>query len=181
MATIPFDELYRQLQDLYSSEEYLAAFDLANRSVEQYPEQRTVLDYWRMTLSARTGDPALAIQILGEALDNGCWYSELLLRRSPSLKELQGDPQFEGLLIQNQELAEKEQEESFPLYTLRPQGKCQPGGQACPLLLGLHKNGGNVQSSMGFWKLAATQGWLAAAPQSSRRRPQEFGRRSDDR
>ncbi len=167
MEPSTFDELYSQLQDLYHDEEYLAALDLANQAVEQYPEQRTVLDYWRMTLSARTGKPAQALRILQEALDSGCWYSELLLRRSPSLKPLQGSPEFEDLIARNQEAAEQDQQTHFPLFTIRSQGKCQSGGPPCPLLVGLHTNGGNVQSSLEFWKPAATHGWLVAAPQSS--------------
>ena len=167
MEPTTFDELYSQLQELYHDEEYLAALDLATQAVEQFPAQRTVLDYWRLTLSARTGNPAQALGILQAALDSGCWYSELLLRRSPSLKVLQGTPEFEALLARNQAIAEQDQQTHFPLFTLRPQGKCQSGGPPCPLLVGLHTNGGNVQSSLDFWKPAATNGWLVAAPQSS--------------
>src|SRR5512136_1790433 len=167
MEASTFDEIYSQLQDLYQDEEYLAALDMATQAVERFPEQRTVLDYWRMTLSARTGNPAQALSILQAALDSGCWYSELLLRRSPSLKALQGSPEFEALLARNQEAAERDQQVHFPLFTIRPQGKCQSGGPPCPLLVGLHTNGGNVQTSLDFWKPAATSGWLVAAPQSS--------------
>jgi predicted esterase len=167
MEPTTFDELYSQLQELYHDEEYLAALDLATQAVERFPAQRTVLDYWRLNLSARTGNPAQALSILQAALDSGCWYSELLLRRSPSLKVLQGTPEFEALLARNQAIAEQDQQTHFPLFTLRPQGKCQSGGPPCPLLVGLHTNGGNVQSSLDFWKPAATNGWLVAAPQSS--------------
>jgi dienelactone hydrolase len=89
------------------------------------------------------------------------------LRRSPSLQGLQGDPSFESLLLLNQETAEDDQSGQFPVYMLRPQGKCQSGGPPCPLLIGLHTNGGMVSSSIDFWKPAASLGWLVAAPQSS--------------
>lgn len=167
MEQSTFDDLYSQLEELYQDEEYIAALDLATQALEQFPEQRTVLDYWRMTLSARTGNPTQALGVLKASLDSGCWYSELLLRRSPSLKALQGSPEFEALLARNQEAAEQDQQTHFPLFTIRPQGKCQSGGPACPLLVGLHTNGGNVQSSLDFWKPAATNGGLVAAPQSS--------------
>ncbi len=167
MPQTDFDTLYSQLQELYQDEEYLAALDLATQGVADFPSQRTVLDYWRMTLSARTGDPAAALRILGAALDSGCWYSELLLRRSPSLKPLQGSPEFEALLARNQQVAEQDQQTHFPLFTIRPQGKCQSGGPPCPLLIGLHTNGGDVRSSLDFWKPAALNGWFVAAPQSS--------------
>ena len=167
MEHTTFDELYSQLQELYQDEEYLAALELASQALEQFPGQRTVLDYWRITLSARTGSPAQALSILQAALDSGCWYSELLLRRSPSLKVLQGSPEFEDLIARNQEAAEQDQQTHFPLFTIRPQGKCQSGGPPCPLLVGLHTNGGNLRSSLDFWKPVAASGWLVAAPQSS--------------
>ncbi len=167
MVQPTFDELYGQLQELFQDEEYLAALDLASQALEWYPEQRTVLDYWRMTLSARTGNSEQALAILRSALDAGCWYSDVLLRRSPSLKALHDNPQFEALLARNQEAAEQDQQAHFPLFTMRPQSRCQDGGPPCPLLVGLHTNGGTVQSSLDFWKPAATSGWLVAAPQSS--------------
>ncbi len=71
---------------------------LATQGLEDYPDQRTSLDYWRMTMAARTGDPAQSMKVLREALEHGQWYSELLLRRSPSFKPLQGDPDFEQLV-----------------------------------------------------------------------------------
>jgi len=167
MTQPTFDEQYDQLQELFQDEEYLAALDLANEALEQFPEQRTVLDYWRLTLSARIGNPAQTLSILQAAVEAGCWYSELLLRRSPSLKALQGDPEFEALLARNQAAAERDQQTQYPMVTLRPQGKCQSGGPPCQLFVGLHTNGGNVHSSLDFWKLAAARGWLVAAPQSS--------------
>ena len=167
MVQPTFDTLYSQLQELYQDEEYLAALELATQALVDFPEQRTVLDYWRMTLSARTGDPAQALSVIKAALDAGSWYSELLLRRSPSLKSLQGSPEFEALLARNQQNAEQDQQTHFPLFTIRPQGKCQSGGPPCPLLIGLHTNGGDVQSSLDFWKPAALNGWFVAAPQSS--------------
>jgi len=34
-------------------------------------------------------------------------------------------------------------------------------------MLALHTNGGTVQDSLNFWKPAASEGWIAAAPQST--------------
>jgi pimeloyl-ACP methyl ester carboxylesterase len=120
-----------------------------------------------MTMAARTGNTAQTLQVLTAALEQGQWYSELLLRRSPSFQPLQGDPEFERLVSLNQQVAEYAHQHAFPIFTLRPENRCQRGGPACPLLVGLHTNAGTVNSSLGFWRTAATAGWLVAAPQSS--------------
>jgi predicted esterase len=162
-----FEELYGNLQTLYQDGEYARALELATQALAAYPEQRTSLDYWRMTMAARTDDTAQTLRVLQEALERGQWYSELLLRRSPSFKMLQGDPEFEKLVAQNQAVAEQDSQATFPIFTLRPEKRCRSGAPACPLLLGLHTNAGTVPSSLGFWRPAATAGWLVAAPRSS--------------
>ena len=162
-----FDALYEQLQKYYQNGDYAQALQLATQALEIYPEQRTSLDYWRMTMAARTGDTALTLQVFEQALGRGQWYSELLLRRSPSFQALQRAPEFEQLVALNQLVAENEQKHVFPIFTLRPENRCQRGGPGCHLLLGLHSNAGTVKSSLGFWLPAATAGWLVAAPQSS--------------
>jgi len=167
MTYTTFTELYHQLQLLFQEKEYPTAIELATEGLAQFPDRRPVLDYWRITLTARNGDTGQALAIFKDALDHGSWFSDILLRRSPSLKPLQEDPQFEALLIRNQEIAETDQEAQFPYYVLRREGKCRSGGAPCPLLIGLHTSGGVVQSSIDFWKPAASLGWLVAAPQSS--------------
>ena len=162
-----FEELYEQLQEHYQQGNYAEALRLATDAVELYPDQRTSLDYWRMTMAARTGDTAQTIRVLKQALERGQWYSDLLLRRSPSFQLLQSDLEFEKLVSLNQAVAENEQKHVFPIFTLRPENRCQRGGPPCPLLLGLHTNAGTVSSSLGFWRTAASVGWLVAAPQSS--------------
>lgn len=162
-----FEELYGQLQHLYQNGDYATALEIATQALEIYPEQRTALDYWRMTMAARIEDRGQTLLVLRQALERGQWYSELLLRRSPSFKSLQGGPDFEELVRLNQEVAEQDSQKGFPVFTLRPEKRCQRGGPACPLLVGLHTNAGTVTSSLGFWKPAATAGWLVAAPQSS--------------
>ena len=167
MDPITLQEYIDQLQDLFRTKDYSAALRLADRGLELYPENRTVLDFWRLLLLARLGAEENALAALQEALDHGSWFSEVLLRRSPTLQSLQGDPRFEALLARNQEIAESDRLVQYPCYTLRPQGKCKGEGGPCPLLIGLHASGGSVESSIDFWKPAATLGWLVAAPHSS--------------
>jgi dienelactone hydrolase len=162
-----FKELQKRLQELYRNKEFVVALDLATRQFDRFPEDRILLYYWRITMAVRTGGIPLSLRLLKEALADGVWYGDVLLRKSPSLKPLQGLPEFEKLVDLNQELAKEEEQQSFPLITLRPEGLCQEGSDACPLLLALHANSSNAQASMDFWKPAATAGWLVAAPQST--------------
>lgn len=167
MELLTFEDLQAQIQDLYQNGEYAAALDLATRQFERFPEHQILLYYWRITMSARLGDKQEALSILQEVLEAGNWYGEVLLRKSPSLETLQGSPDFERLVELNQYLQESQVEQRFPMFTLRAEGRCQSGDKPCPLLLGLHANASNAQGSMGFWRPAATAGWLVGAPQSS--------------
>jgi predicted esterase len=167
MQPLNFDELQSQIEELYQQGKFAAALDLATEQFEHFPQHRHLLYYWRIVMSARVGDEDQALDLLQEALNAGVWYGEVLLRKSPSLQALQGNSLFERMVELNQELRKQEKQETFPLLTIRPEGKCQAGSDPCPLLLALHANASNAQGSMGFWKPAASAGWLVAAPQST--------------
>ena len=162
-----FDELQAQFEELYRDGEYITALDLATENFDLFPEHHHLLYYWRIVMSARIGEFDQALFLLQEALEGGIWYGDVLLRKSPSLKDLQGHPEFERLVELNQDLRQQDSQQSFPLFTLRPEGRCQAGDEPCPLLLALHANAGNTQGSLGFWRPAASAGWLVAAPQST--------------
>jgi dienelactone hydrolase len=167
MSYTTFGELNNRLQELFQEENFIDALDLTNVSIDRFSDQRTLLEYWRLLLLARLGDFEGALDSLEGALQHECWFSELILRRSPSFQPLLNNPRFDELLHHNQEIAERDQEAQFPFYMLRSQGKCQGSGPPCPLLIGLHTNGGSAASSIEFWTPAASKGWLVAAPQSS--------------
>ena len=67
----------------------------------------------------------------------------------------------------NRNIQELEHEQRLPLLTIRAEGNCLDEEDACPMLMGLHGNASNAQSSINFWRAAATEGWLVAVPQSS--------------
>lgn len=167
MVTPAFNELYSQLEEYYRLEDFSGALELATKARQVFEGRETLLDYWRFSLLARMGEQDAALNILKNAIESGNWYSEIILRRSPSMKALQGDPRFEELIIKNQHVAEHDQASQFPFLVIRPQSRCQSGRPACPLLIGLHTNGVTAQGSIDFWKPAAELGWLVAALQSS--------------
>ncbi|MBN1146873.1 MAG: dienelactone hydrolase family protein [Anaerolineales bacterium] len=162
-----FEELQTEFEELFQDGEYTAALELAAENFKFFPKQRHLLYYWRVVALARLGETDQVLALLQEALDGGVWYGELLLRKSPSFKDLQGHPEFERLVELHQALRQQGAQQSYPLYTLRPEGRCQAGGDPCPLLLALHGNASNTQGSLGFWRPAASRGWLVAAPQST--------------
>lgn len=162
-----YDRFIPSLQEDFSSGNFASALARLEEGYSIYPEQATILDFWRILLFARQGDIENALSVMEMTIDKGNWFSEILLRRSPSTQALQGNPWFEKLIVLNQANADQDQAGRFPYYVLRPEGKCKAGGPPCPALIGLHSNGGSVASSLDFWKPAATLGWITAALQSS--------------
>lgn len=167
MDFLTFEDLQARFQELYREQAYQEALELATEEAESFPEYSHLLYYWRISLAARLGNSEMAIMLLKDVLQTGFWYGELLLRKSPSLKSLQGDPAFEMLVELNRQLQEQDPEQKYPLLMLRSQGHCQAGGPACPAMIGLHTNAGSAQDSVEFWQPAASQGWLVGVPQSS--------------
>jgi len=167
MANGPFEDFQEHIQQLYQRQEYNQAYELAEKNAGVYPEQTPLVNYWRVCMAVRVGKQTEALQLLSNLLNSGFWYGETLLRKSPSLQPLQGHPRFEQLVEKNREQQAKDQEGLFPLITLRARGDCQDDEHPCPLLVALHGNGATAQSSVDFWKPAASAGWLVGIPQSS--------------
>jgi pimeloyl-ACP methyl ester carboxylesterase len=162
-----FDEVQASIQKLYQQGEYSAALDLATRQLNHFPDQAPLLNYWRICMAARLEDKDQSIHLLDEQTRTGFWYGEVLLRKSPSLQPMQGLPEFERLVGLNRQLQELDRVTNFPLITLRPEGECQGDSPPCPLLIGLHANGGTAQTSINFWRPAARLGFVVAVPQST--------------
>lgn len=162
-----FDQVQSKIQSLYQESRWAEALALATDYAGTFPEQEPLLYYWRICMAARLGQLDLSISLLDEALNKGIWYGEFLLRKSPSLLDLQELPTFLNLIGKNNQLHDHEQEQQYPLITIRPQQECKYRENSCPLLIGLHANASTAQASMNFWKAAAGAGWLVAVPQSS--------------
>ena len=166
MHFISFEDFQHKIQASYAAGEFAAALDLSNLARLDFPEHAPLIDFWRMAMSARTGDNLQALNIFEELLQTGFWYGESLLRVSPSFISLQGQPAFEELVDRNNQLRQLDQQALFPLLVLRSEGRCQTGGPPCPLMIALHGTAGTAQDSVAFWQGAAQSGWLVAAPQS---------------
>jgi predicted esterase len=108
----------------------------------------------------------LSNQILESTLEQGIWYSESLLRQSPSLGILQGHPDFERLATISLKMLAAEPEIAMPLLVVHPEGKCGKDDLPCPMLLFLHGNNDTAQANLAHWQTVPSDGWLLTMPQS---------------
>lgn len=167
-----YKQLVEELTRLFEQGDYAQSMALANEYLSKYPEHTAHLNYIRICSAANIGDNELSYAILGDMLDRGIWYSEDLLRRSPSLSELQNDPVFKELLIRSVEIKERMFGGDQTLMVLHDTSKCTYAasneGDPCPILIALHSNGEKLHETIAGWKSAAQMGWLVALPKSSK-------------
>lgn len=165
MAFEAFEDLYDAVMEHYGRQEFASAYELLTAEGPRFPEDATMALYLRSCLAARLGERDQAIAILREALDRGFWFSEAVMRQSPSWQPLQGEPAFEELAAVAITRAEAARADPLVL-PLVPLPGLLPG-QRYPLVFALHGNGDNAAHTLRGWGALAQQGWLLAALQSS--------------
>ncbi len=159
---LTFNELQESLIQCFQEGKYTEALDLATAHLDRLPDYRADLNYWRMCAAARLEKHELAIKILEETLGGGDWYSEPVLRRSPSLQPLNGIPEYERLIERSVALWAAEQEKDHGLIVVEPEGQNKP----YPLLVALHSNMARPSAARDSWIGLSDRGWLLAFPQS---------------
>lgn len=167
MTTLTFKESQARIQGFYQQGDYQAAYDLATRLADHFPEQHLLFQYWRMSAAARMGDHPQVLEILAAEQQQGNWYADLLLLKNPAFQTVQSIPEFERALHVNQELRRHEFQQIFPLLTIHSEDGCRSPENPCPLLIALHDHASSAQADIEYWQPAALAGWLVAAPQSS--------------
>lgn len=167
MDFLTFDALQSHLLELFKDENYDLVRQLAAEQVTSFPEQFHILAYWQITAATRQKDFNAALQVIRKLLERGFWFGETVLLNSPSLQPLQELPEFLSLVEASRALRLHTEKETFPLIILRQQDHCQKDGPPCPLMIALHTDGGVIQDSLDFWKPAAAEGWITAAPEST--------------
>lgn len=158
-------QLFGRIQRAHTEGRYRDALELASEGLELFPNRAPYLNYWRMGLAARLGDDGLACDVLEDMLKAGVWYSQRVLRDSPSLQTLQGHPRFERLVATSAKHQSSAKAET--LVILEPESSGPKAGSAFPLMLALHGNNSNAMSSADLWRPMVDDGWLIALPQSS--------------
>lgn len=154
-----------RVMELYREQSYAEAFDLLTAEGSRYPGNEIDVSYLRSCLAARKGDHGLAVGILQQALEQGLWFGETLLRRSPSWQPLQGRPDFERVAADCLERQRAEQAGRPPARysALIPEGGTPPYRG----IIALHGNGENVRKALDGWRPAVDEGWLLAAIESA--------------
>ena len=166
MAYTDDPEVFNRAYDLYRKGDFQQAYDLLTEAVPSYPENAQRLYEWRFDIAARMGKFELAEDLLREALDAGCFYSEFTLRKDDDLREMQGRRRFEHLVERNFKLLAQAQQSSRPELDLINPGRVQDDG-TMPLLMALHGNNSNVERFRGYWNSLIGSDWLVVLPQSS--------------
>lgn len=158
-----YDDLLEKATGHFQAGEYGTALALLDEQAGHYPQERAMIDYLRSCAAVRVDNRPLALEILQKALTDGLWYSEHILRNSPSYAPLQGTPEFE-LLVKGHLQLRAETASEIGLETAVPSADTAP---PYPLLLALHGNSSSPTNEKDSWGQLAEQGWLVAMPQSS--------------
>ncbi len=164
MNKTDLQEFFRKSEALfqaYQEGKYTDALAVAERLAAEYPERDGNTSYWRICLHAITGQRELALQVFEEALKRDVWWAEEQLRSDSDLHSLQGDPQFERLiLLSNEKHKQARAEPELFVYQ-------SDGTGPFPLLIVLHGRYSSAERDVPFWKSALKYGWILAMPQSS--------------
>ncbi|MBN2044705.1 MAG: dienelactone hydrolase family protein [Anaerolineales bacterium] len=166
MSEITFPELAHKIQQHFEQQTYAEGLSLASEHFTRFPEEFPTLNYWRICLAARMEQFSLANKFLETTLASGIWFADFMLRQSPALAAIQGDPEFERL---NQISAQMRAADGgdVPMLVARPENACAPGEEGCPAVIFLHSNMDTAQNNLQHWAHLSARDWLVAVPQSS--------------
>ena len=167
MAELTFPELAEQIQKHFAEETYAEGLSLASEKITAFPEEYPTINYWRICLAARLEQFDLANKFLETTLASGIWFADFLLRQSPSLVNIQGNPEFDRLAGISAKMREVDPVDELPLLVARPKDACDPGDPGCPAVIFLHSNMDTAQRNLEQWAHLSAQDWLVAIPQSN--------------
>ncbi|MFX0212368.1 MAG: alpha/beta hydrolase [Candidatus Hodarchaeota archaeon] len=155
-------ELLRKVDRLYQAGKYREVIDFLEDKHTEYPYGKAALWYSRMCAASKLGQYDLSIELIREILDEGGWYSEVVLRQSPSLQPLQEIPEFKTLLRISVERS-KEAIKKEHSITVVPENTSPP----YPLMLALHAGSGFIEEEFESWKTIVDQGFILGMPRST--------------
>lgn len=149
----------------YQEGEYDRVAALVEEHFNRFPERASMLYNWHMCAASLQGQYEKAEQIFAEAVREGHWWAEDILRGDPDLAPMQGRPGFERLV----EISSRRHRQALAaarpeLLTLLPDPEL-PGPY--PLLLAIHGRGQSAQVAAPRWRSLTRRGWIVALPQSS--------------
>ncbi|MFX1286035.1 MAG: hypothetical protein ACFFB5_20495 [Promethearchaeota archaeon] len=155
-------EVLREADRLYQAGNYREVIDYLEDKHTEFPFGKAALTYSRICAAAKLGEYDLSIELIRDILDEGGWYSEIILKQSPSLQPLQDIPEFKTLLgisiDRSKEVLKKEHN-----ITVIPANTNPP----YPLMLALHAGSGFIEEEFESWKTIVDQGYLLGIPRSN--------------
>ncbi|MHA2297254.1 MAG: alpha/beta hydrolase [Candidatus Hodarchaeales archaeon] len=157
-----YRELLREASGLYQAGKYKEVIDFQKDAAKKFPDLKTGIYYSGICAAAKLEDYDLSLELLKEILDEGGWYSEMILRQSPSLHPLQGIPEYEKLSnisVERSKLATRKDRD----LTVIPDNISPP----YPLVLALHSNGGFINKEFEPWKTVVDHGYVLGMPRST--------------
>lgn len=155
-------ELLRIIYGLYNAGKYEEVIELIKNEHKNFSYGKPALYYSQICAAAKLNQYDLAIELLRNILDEGGWYSEYVLRQSPSLQPLQELPEFQKLLNQSIERSKPFLKEVYDITAI-PDNVNPP----YPLMLALHAGSGFVEEEFESWKNIVKQGYILGMPRST--------------
>lgn len=152
--------LLNQAIALYRKERFQEAIDLVNRYGRTVNGNMAQIYNFQYAMTARGGQPNLAMAILQEALDEGYWYSPEYLRSDDDLEPLRKLGAFEEIV----EVCARREEEARRKASPQLRTISEDGGA---MVVALHGDQESNAISEPYWRPAADAGRIVALVQSS--------------
>lgn len=144
---------------LYKEERYQESIDLLNRHGRSVDGNMAQIYNFLYAMTAKGGQPNLAMAILQEAIDEGYWYSPEYLRSDDDLVPLRRLGAFDDIV----EICAQREKEAQANAAPRLKAISQSGDA---LLVALHGDQENIDIAEPYWR-PATDGSIVALVQSS--------------
>lgn len=164
MMFTTYAELNQKMIEHFQSGEFQQAFELIEQEGGRFPAERLHVDYWKMCAAARVDNRARVVEVADRFHNEGLWMGDRMWRLTPSFKSLQGDAEFERLVVESYRLRLQDTPSEKPV-TLKYFPKDH--SNKTPLLIALHGNQGSAEWTLPFWKPAVAEGFILAVPQST--------------
>lgn len=154
-------ELLREMNELYDAQKYSEIIEFLENK-KNFPYGKAALYYSGICAASKLGDTKRAVDFIEMIYDEGGWYSEFILTKSPSLQPLQEISEFK-ILVQKCEERSKQALKEKNDVTVLPKEK----QTSYPLVLGIHADSGVIEEEIKFWKPAVDKGYIVGMPRSS--------------
>ena len=136
-------EILRKINKLYYAEKYVEILDFLESTEREYPYGKAALFYTGICAATKLGNLEKALVLLRSVINDGGWYSEVILTQSPSLQPLQDLEEFK-ILLKRSLKSYKEGIRKNQDITIFPKDGTSP----YPLVLALHADSGILEEEI---------------------------------